>query len=25
MILHLAGEVKDGGWRVVELWDSEEA
>ncbi len=25
MILHLAGEVKGGGWRVVELWESEEA
>lgn len=25
MILHLAGEVQGGGWRVVELWESEEA
>ena len=25
LILHLAGEVKGGGWRVVELWESEEA
>ena len=25
MILHLAGEVEGGGWRVVELWESEEA
>jgi hypothetical protein len=25
MILHLAGEVQGGGWRVVELWENEEA
>jgi hypothetical protein len=24
-ILHVAGQGPDGGWRVVEIWESEEA